>query len=417
MSVQRIKHLLSVLFIMLPLLLQAQENKLPRGEDLEIKLVTIGPGDDVPSWWGHTALIVEDRRFKSSVFYNYGLFSFEEKNFFINFAMGRLIFWVGAWKTSTALAYYVSVNREIRMQVLNLSPSKKVEMAEYLAINVRPENRAYLYDHYRDNCSTRVRDLIDKIIDGQFYSQMQGPGKYTYREHTRRHTDRSFAMDWLLMFLMSDVIDKPTRQWDDMFLPEDLSIYVQNLRYSTEEGQRIPLVETAYTYYEAKNRPPLPEGVPVHWPYGLLYGLIFGSLIVISAICWKKNYRFANKAFAGLNLVEGIVFGIPGFILFFLSYFTNHTVTYGNENLLLANPLTLLFIPLAVGILLEKRGFYKWAKINSYALALSGIILLPAKLLPAFDQQNTLSICLILPVSLATAFSWYYRGKNETEVG
>ena len=99
MSSLQIKYILSVLFFLLPMLLRAQENTYPRGEDLEIKLVTIGPGDDVPSWWGHTALIVEDRRFKSSVFYNYGLFSFEEKNFFVNFAMGRLIFWVGAWKT------------------------------------------------------------------------------------------------------------------------------------------------------------------------------------------------------------------------------------------------------------------------------------------------------------------------------
>lgn len=416
MSSLQIKYILSVLFLLLPMATRAQENTYPRGEDLEIKLVTIGPGDDVPSWWGHTALIVEDRRFKTSVFYNYGLFSFEEKNFFVNFAMGRLIFWVGAWKTSTALAYYVSINREIRMQVLNLSPLKKVEMAKFLAINVRPENRAYLYDHYRDNCSTRVRDLIDRIIDGQFYSQMQGPGRYTYREHTRRHTDRSFMMDWLLMFLMSDVIDKPIRQWDDMFLPEDLSIYVQNLSYENKEGKRIPLVESAYTYYQAKNRSPLPEGVPVHWPTGLLFGFIFAALTVISAICWKKNCRFARQIFAGLHLVEGIIFGIPGFFLFFLSYFTDHKVTYGNENLLLANPLTLLFIPLAVGIFLQKRGFYRWAKINSYTLALSGIILVPAKLFPAFDQQNTLSICLILPVSLAMAFSWYYRSKNEVGI-
>jgi len=41
------------------------------------------------------------------------------------------------------------------------------------------------------------------------------------------------------------------------------------------------------------------------------------------------------------------------------------------------------------------------------------MILLPAKLLPIFDQDNILSICLILPVSLALAFGWYYQNKER----
>ena len=89
-----------------------------RGDALVIKLVTIGPGDDMTSWWGHTAIIVEDNKFNVSRFYNYGLFSFEQDDFITNFVMGRLIFWVGAWNTSDALAHYVSLNREIRFQIL-----------------------------------------------------------------------------------------------------------------------------------------------------------------------------------------------------------------------------------------------------------------------------------------------------------
>src|SRR5512136_833896 len=73
------------------------ENHFSRGEYLQIKLVTIDPGDELTMWWGHTALIVEDLRFNTSLFYNYGIFSFEQENFLKNFAMGRLIFWVAAW--------------------------------------------------------------------------------------------------------------------------------------------------------------------------------------------------------------------------------------------------------------------------------------------------------------------------------
>jgi hypothetical protein len=144
------------------------ENNFSRGEYLQIKLVTIDPGDELTMWWGHTALIVEDLRFHRSLFYNYGIFSFEQENFMRNFAMGRLIFWVAAWNTEGALSYYQSLNRTIRMQILDFSPERRLELARFLDHNILPENREYLYDHYDDNCSTWIRDLIDKMVDGQF---------------------------------------------------------------------------------------------------------------------------------------------------------------------------------------------------------------------------------------------------------
>ena len=70
------------------------EKNFSRGEYLQIKLVTIDPGDELTMWWGHTGLIVEDQRFHTSLFYNYGIFSFEQENFL------RLSFYI---KTSPLL--------------------------------------------------------------------------------------------------------------------------------------------------------------------------------------------------------------------------------------------------------------------------------------------------------------------------
>ena len=219
-----------------------------RGEDLVIKIVTIGPGDDLTTWWGHTGVIVENKKSDISRFYNYGLYSFEQKNFFTNFAMGRLIFWVGSWDTEAALAYYVSLNREIRIQILDLSPEKLTEIATLLAINILPENREYLYDHYRDNCSTRVRDLLDKVLNGQIYSQTQISSTMTFRDLTRRLTDRHFMVDWLLMFLMNDSIDKEIRRWDEMFLPEELERNLAALTYKDDAGFTRKLVKENYIW-------------------------------------------------------------------------------------------------------------------------------------------------------------------------
>ena len=148
---------------------------------LVIKLVTIDPGDDLPMWWGHTGIIIEDTRIGAASFYNYGLFSFEQDNFALNFIQGRLIFWVGVWDAQLALNFYARMNRTIRIQTLNLSADKKLEMAKFLAKNVLPQNREYLYDHYFDNCATRLRDLIDRMVDGQFAKATKVPGRMTLR--------------------------------------------------------------------------------------------------------------------------------------------------------------------------------------------------------------------------------------------
>jgi hypothetical protein len=40
-------------------------------------------------------------------------------------------------------------------------------LANSLRENARPENREYLYDYFRDNCSTRVRDAVDRAVGGR----------------------------------------------------------------------------------------------------------------------------------------------------------------------------------------------------------------------------------------------------------
>ncbi|MFU8804583.1 MAG: hypothetical protein ACNA8W_12290, partial [Bradymonadaceae bacterium] len=57
-----------------------------KGEDLKISLATFSPGPDVPSWFGHGAMVVEDTRLGVSRLYNYGMFSFNQAMIF-RFAM------------------------------------------------------------------------------------------------------------------------------------------------------------------------------------------------------------------------------------------------------------------------------------------------------------------------------------------
>ncbi len=103
-----------------------------QGEDLVISLVTFSPGDDVASWWGHGSLVVEDRRLGAARLYNYGMFSFDS-TMLGRYAMGRLEFWVAEASVRATYRAYKRVNRDVRIQELNLTPAQRVEVARLLA--------------------------------------------------------------------------------------------------------------------------------------------------------------------------------------------------------------------------------------------------------------------------------------------
>ncbi|PTL82367.1 DUF4105 domain-containing protein [Vitiosangium sp. GDMCC 1.1324] len=374
-----------------------------RGEDLSIYLATFGPGDDVASWWGHGSLVVEDQRLHQTRLYNYGMFSFDS-SMLLRYAMGRLEFWVDDASAAGTFRFYKSLNRDVRLQELNLTPAQKVELGRLLAVNVLPENRNYLYQHYDDNCVTRLRDGIDKVLGGQLHQAMSVPGRMTLRGHTRRYTAVGPAMSVLLDFLMNDEIDKPITRWQEAFLPDELERQVAEMQVVGADGQKHPLVAKTVNYYTAQGRPALPEQPPKYGPVLLLLGLAFGGGAVGLALWGRRSGGRAPRILLGLqNVLIGLVFGIPGFALFIMWLFTEHSVTYHNENLFLANPLTLVMLPLGIRLMLGSEKARERMRLLWRVLAALGVLGLALKVLPPFDQDNWRLIALILPISLGMA--------------
>src|SRR5215471_14365946 len=116
-----------------------------RGDDLTIKVAVMGPGDELYFWWGHIALVIDDARTGQSRFYDYGLFSFENDNFFYNFAFGRLWYSSGVSSAAGNIAGYILTNRDVVLYTLNLPPEKREEVRQYAERSILPENRDYLY--------------------------------------------------------------------------------------------------------------------------------------------------------------------------------------------------------------------------------------------------------------------------------
>jgi hypothetical protein len=380
-----------------------------RGEDLIVKLVTVEPGDPLYSWWGHSGLIVEDPVLGASRFYNYGLFSIDKERFVQNFIQGRLWFEVGASATARDLRGYRADNRTVRIQTLDLAPVRRLELAAFLERNILPQNRVYLYDHYGDNCATRVRDLLDRMLDGQLLAAASVPGSGSLRWQTRRFTAGHPVMNWLLMYLMSGGIDRPITRWEEMFLPMELERGVGALRYADPQGRLRSLVSAQETWFAAEGR----EGVPERPPSYVLPSLGLGVLLGLAAagLGWARARGRARAISGAFEALLGLALGVLGAVLAYLMLFTDHTVSYGNRNLFLAGPLHLAVVPLAVALAAGARRAGRWLAWLWSLLAVLALVSLALQVLPALRQDNWLAVALLLPVELGCAAAgWLGRG-------
>jgi hypothetical protein len=375
-----------------------------RPEDLVIKLVTFGPGDDIYNYFGHNGIIVQDTDSGEARLYNFGMFHFG-MDMLPNYMKGRLTFWVADTPVRATFAHYVEMNRSVQVQELNLSPTQRKFIADELAHNALPENRFYLYHHYFNNCSTRLRDLIDRAIGGQFKQALRAPARMSYRQHTRRYAQKDPFTDFALVFWMNDQMEVPIKQWDELFLPAELELQVGRAQYVDAQGRRVPLVAASYDVFEAR-RLPVPDWPNREWPWTLALGVAIGLAAWLSAQWALRTTSSWPRRLLGVqHALFGLVFGILGLAGFLMWTLTEHTVTYHNENQLLANPITLTLLPIGVAMAFGSRRALALARLAFYALAFSSLALLVLKLLPNFDQDTLLPMTLLLPANLGAALA------------
>jgi hypothetical protein len=375
-----------------------------RPEDLTIKLVTFGPGDDIFNYFGHNAMIVQDRATSMARLYNFGMFHFGTE-MLPSYMKGKLTFWVAETPVRPTFAHYVDANRSIRVQELNLLPAQRKVLADELALKVLPENRFYAYDHFFDNCSTRLRDLIDRATGGQFKQALERPGRLTHRQHVRRYAQRDPITDFALIFWMNDKMERPLKPWDETFLPEELEQQVARFHYRNAQGETVPLVAASYSVFEAV-RPATPALPNRGWPWALAIGIGIGLLAWLTAQWWLRTQSPWARRLLGLqHAAYGATFGLVGLLGFLMWVFTEHTVTYRNENQLLANPITFALLPLGIALCFGSQRALRWTRLCFYVLGASAVALLVLKLLPSFDQDTSLPMALLLPANLGCALA------------
>jgi hypothetical protein len=394
------------LLLFLPTFLFGQSS---RGDALTLKVAVIGPGDELYFWWGHIGLVVEDRISGTSRFFDWGVFSFENENFFLNFAFGRLIYTCAVSKTESNFNHFIRTNRDITIYTLDLPSDRKEAVLRFAENNMLPENRDYNYHHFKDNCATRIRDIIDLALDGRFKEEfINERSRFTLRQHVRRHTWFSPFIDWILNFWMGQDIDKPITVWDDMFLPSEIGMRITDYQYRDSYGNERNLVSQVEILNKSVGRPIVLEVPRKQWPRELFVSLVFSGLLVFVYLFYgkkKPKEKFIEIFFGLTQSFLGLFFGLAGSLLFFLTFFTDHDYAYHNSNVFFVNPLFLAAIPLGLIFAFthnKKKRFIAALLLRAFwiCIFLGGLLTMAIKLSPAFYQQNQVTQALVLPIAL-----------------
>src|SRR5205823_7278461 len=128
-----------------------------------------------------------------------------------------MLYWMGGFDLQSTIDQYREANRPVWAQELNLTPAQRSSLAQFIEWNERPENRFYHYDYYRDNCSTRVRDALDRVLGGAIKSQTSTlPTGATYRFHTQRLTANDPLIFTGLLVALGHYVDRPISAWEEM---------------------------------------------------------------------------------------------------------------------------------------------------------------------------------------------------------
>ncbi len=359
-------------------------------EQTKVHLLTIGPGDDLYAWFGHSALIVTGPS-GTKIMYDWGIFDPNQDHFYLNFARGRMYYYVVASEASWRIQDALTEVRDVSLIELNFSNEAKLAIISFLNTYIQGDYRTYLYHFYDDNCATRIRDIIDRATEGEFKIWAeQKQERPSLRNQVMRYMIHDRAVFWILDFLQGPTVDKELNHYDEMFLPLQLEQAVLDFTYSNGTPLAISR-EILLDTQELAIRFSIDESSRTYTWFYAICGLLVASALLLLGLKRPALKRWVLGLFC-------IFMGILGSLLLFMMAFSDMDMTYFNENILFANPL--LFFA-SYSILIRKNTQSRMLSLLSIIM----IILLLSKLLvpSIMTQDNLRIILLLLPIYLSGA--------------
>lgn len=335
----------------------------------EISIITCGPYQgELYSAFGHSAIRVFDPVLGFDIAYNYGVFDFNQPNFYLNFTRGFLYYKLGVYSYPDFRDYYISYNRYVHEQIVNLDSAQKQKIFSYLENNSLPENQTYRYDYFYNNCSSKVRDVFAEVFKDQIrFDGSYIKTNYTIRDLTDVYLQQQPWGDLGIDICLGLPMDKKATAYEYMFLPDYLE---SSFDHATLNGA--PIVKQKIAVYES-----VPEAASFHWYHPwIVWGIIFLLVSLLSYRDWKRK-----KITKWFDITLFVILGLLGWLLLLLWTATDHKAAANNFNLLWAIPFHLF-----AAIALFKKTIPAWT--HTYfrviviitASLLGGWVLLPQQM-------------------------------------
>ena len=386
------------LLLLLSLTLIARAEKIILSPNAQISLLTLGPDQkDLFSAFGHSAIRVYDGEINFDSVYNYGVFDFDNPNFYTDFAKGYLNYKLAVNSYRRFHAYYVFNNRSVDEQVLNLNQKQKQKIFDFLEINKHPENRYYLYDYFFDNCATRVRDAIEDNLEGKLtYDYSHIDTQYTVRDLIGICTEYQPWGDFGIDLGLGSKIDRLATFHEYMYLPFYIRDNFAHASIQTDDGP-VPLVLRSKKVFIPKEA----EVPQTLFTPKVVFWLIF--LLIVAFTLYQ--YKNRNQSIV-LDVVLFSMVGAVGIVMFLIWTATDHDAASDNYNILWAFP---LHLPAAVWLAFNRDS----NPLKKYFLAmaiLNGLVLLGWWIIP--QELHPAVIPIILLLMIRATWIWFKDGED-----
>ena len=364
----------------------------------EVSLLTADPGTELYSSFGHSAIrlreIGPDGR---DLVFNFGTFDFDTPNFYGKFATGKLNYMLSVVPYDRFIIEYDYYKRGLREQVLDLNQEQKDFLLQHLDAQYAPERRFYKYDFFYNNCATKIRDAFDIAMGEQLVWSDSVAEEKTFRNLIDEFVLPLPWADFGIDLALGAVIDRPATELEKQFLPTYMEQAFANATI-LENGASRPLVKQSrvlleYPKEEAQQSLLNPT-------------VIFWFLVVLFAALTLYGFK-KGKLMKGLDIALFGTIGILGVVVAFLWFFTDHSATAWNWNILWAFPGHLVLV---WGLIARPNATW----ISSYLLFVMGATVMTL-LFWIFGMQSfsPALIPILLLLLLRANFLFYNRKKED----
>ncbi|MCX6239446.1 MAG: DUF4105 domain-containing protein [Bacteroidia bacterium] len=357
--------------------------------EAQISLLTCAPGDEIYSYFGHSAIRINDRQAGIDYVFNYGVFSFESPNFIWRFVKGQTDYMLYGYLMASFMEEYQKDQRSVYEQVLNISQSEKQLLFDALIENAKKENRVYRYRHFSDNCATRVRDQFEKCVNHQLQYDTLKDSKLSYRDLVDQYVPGNSWNGFGIKLALGIPADKTTTYSQKMFLPDYLLRSMAGAKV-VNDGAGVLFVLPQTTLFEAK---PLRSGFSLTSP-AVVVNLFFLVVALFSFIEYRRKKRMI-----WLDFLVFLSIGFAGILLSFLCFISVSEATGWNLNLVWALPTHIVFAFL--WLIPSLRPKLTW-----YLKFTAGIVLLfliTMTFLPQTFHWLVVPLCLIILLRSASS--------------